>query len=238
MMTFRRSAEPPRLRCGAVAGVLLLATALSLAAAAPAVAQGGDAAAEALLREASASYANLGGLCSDFHQRLEVTLLNRVREGTGELCQRTPNLFSMRFRDPAGDAIVVDGESMWMYTPSNDSTQVLQFGAAGTEGRFNFHKAFLAEPGSRFVVSDRGTEKVEGRETRVVHVEPVEASWFVAATLWLDPESLLIVRVSIEDINESTRTITLTNQRIDPELPADFFSFTPPPGARVVKRSP
>lgn len=143
------------------------------AAPAQATAQSGDAAAEALLRDASASYANLGGLCSDFHQRLEVTLLNRTREGTGELCQRTPNLFSMRFRDPAGDAIVVDGESMWMYTPSNDPSQVLQFSADGTEGRFNFHRAFLAEPGSRFVVMDRGTQEVEGRMANVVHVEPV-----------------------------------------------------------------
>lgn len=202
------------------------------------VAQEGDATAHALLREASARYANFRSLCSDFHQRLEITLLNRVREGTGQLCQQSPNLFSMRFQDPAGDAVVVDGEFMWMYTPSNDPRQVLRFSAEGTEGRFNFHKAFLENPGSRFVATDLGTEDVGGRATWVIRVKPVQVSRFVTATLWLDQENFLIVRVAIEDVNESIRTITLTNQRIDPELPHDFFSFTPPPGARVVKRLP
>jgi outer membrane lipoprotein carrier protein len=203
-----------------------------------ATAQDGDASAMALLREASASYGNLGGLCSDFHQRLEVTLLKRVREGTGELCQRSPNLFSMRFSDPAGDAVVVDGEFMWMYTPSNDPSQVLRFSADGVEGRFNFHKAFLEDPESRFVATDLGVEAVAGMPARVLRVRPIEVSQFMRARLWFDRESLLIVRVEIEDLNESVRTITLTNQRMNPDLPESFFTFTPPPEARVVKRAP
>jgi outer membrane lipoprotein carrier protein len=216
-----------------VASILLIA-----AIAGPTTAQEGDASATVLLQEASATYANLGGLCSDFHQRLDVTLLRRVREGTGELCQRVPNLFSMRFSDPAGDVIVVDGEFMWMYTPSNDPSQVLQFSAQGVEGRFNFHKAFLEDPVSRFVATDLGLEDVAGRPARVVGLRPIQVSQFVSAKLWLDRESLLIVRVQIEDLNQSVRTITLTNQRMNPDLPDSFFTFTPPPEARVVNRLP
>ena len=189
-----------------------------------------------LLREASVHYANLGGLCSDFRQRLEVTLLSRVTEGRGVLCQRSPNLFSMRFTDPDGDRIVVDGEWMWMYTPSTDPGQVLQFAAGGNEGRFNFHRAFLEDPETRFDVVDEGTETVAGSPARVLKLTPTGSSNIEWARIWIDPESLLITQVQILDVNESVRTITLTNQRLNPDLPADYFEFSVPEGARVVKR--
>jgi outer membrane lipoprotein-sorting protein len=32
----------------------------------------------------------------------------------GEFMQRRPNRFAMRWRDPAGDVIVSDGEVMWV----------------------------------------------------------------------------------------------------------------------------
>jgi len=192
--------------------------------------------ADSLLREASVHYANLGGLCSDFRQRLEVTLLGRVTEGRGELCQRSPNLFSMRFTEPEGDRIVVDGEWMWMYTPSTDPRQVLQFSAAGNEGRFNFHRAFLDDPETRFDAVDEGTETVAGSPARVLRLTPTGSSNIEWARIWIDPESLLIMQVQIRDVNESLRTVTLTNQRLNPELPADHFEFQVPEGARVVKR--
>jgi outer membrane lipoprotein-sorting protein len=189
-----------------------------------------------VLESAATRYTGIHTLCADFHQLLQVTLLGREREGTGELCQQAPNLFSMRFTDPEGDAIVVDGEFLWLYTPSNDPGQVLRTAAESADGRFNFHRTFLDDPASKFRAIDEGAEEVLGRSAHRIRVEPMAPTGFTSARVWIDSETQLLVRLSIEDLNESIRTVTLSNQRIDPLLTDDTFRFEPPPGTRVVQR--
>ena len=73
-----------------------------------------------LLEEAAARYAPVSTLCADFVMHLLVPLLDDESTGRGRLCQARPNLFAMRFTDPANDLILVDGSSFWYYMPSND----------------------------------------------------------------------------------------------------------------------
>ncbi len=107
---------------------------------------GQDTRALSLLEEAGARYRDMAGFCADFEQTLAVPLLRETTRSRGSLCQEKPNLFAMRFSDPQGDLLVADGEFFWVYYPSTDPRQVLQFDMEVQPGGLDFHREFLEAP--------------------------------------------------------------------------------------------
>lgn len=225
--SFHLAGPAPRL-----AAVLTAAAATGLLPA-PSAAQESDA--YAVLEEASQRFASIETLCSDFHQVLDVPLLGERREGDGRLCQRRPTLFSMRFDEPSGDLVVVDGEYAWVYTPSRDPEQVLRAPVTAVAGRLDFHGEFLASPRTKYEAMDQGRDTVAGMPTRRILLRPREPARYREAVVWIG-EDRLLRQVEIREENGSIRTVTLTDFEVDTPVPEGTFSFTPPPGTRVVAR--
>ena len=205
-------------------------------AAAPVGLRAQDERAYEVLEAAGERYWGLETLCARFHQEIEVTLLGETRSGEGTMCQRQPSEFSMRFSDPEGDLVVVDGEFLWTFYPSMDAKQVMRFAAAGAEGRFNFFKNLLEDPRGRFDATYQGIEEMDARPSHKLTLTPRGPAGFRSAVVWIDAESDLITGVDIHDANESIRRVRLTDIRMDLEVPDDVFRFVPPPGARVMTR--
>jgi outer membrane lipoprotein-sorting protein len=230
-----RLERPHRFRCRR-----FVLTAFLVSGAAGVVAPAGlpaqDERAYEVLEAASQRYWALNTLCAHFHQEIEVTLLGQTRSGEGTLCQRQPDEFSMRFSDPDGDLVVVDGEFLWTFYPSMDVRQVMRFAAAGAEGRFNFYKNLLDDPRGRFDATYQGVEELAERPAHKLTVTPRDAESFRSAVVWVDTETDLIVGVDVHDANESIRRVRLTDIRVDVDVPDDEFRFVPPPGARVLSR--
>jgi len=233
-----------RLRGGVrppAAGPILLATAALAAVTVPASGQEG-AEALAILAEAERTYEGVDTMCAHFHQTIEVPLLRQSSEGMGRLCEARPNLFSMRFEQPAGDLIVVDGEHVWMYTPSDDPDQAIQLPlSASSDGRaIDFRREFLEKPGDRYDVALVGTLPAgeapapEDEPTHLLSLVPRRAAEYEEARVWIGSQSHLIRRVEIHEENGSVRTIAISDIDLDAEPPSDTFSFTPPPGTRVI----
>jgi len=196
-------------------------------------ARAGPQAAAALLDKAAKLYGESSSLCAEFTQHLSVPLLREEREGRGRLCQERPNRFAMRFSDPPGDAVVVDGTWVWVYTPSAAPGQVLRFPMAGAPGGFDFHREFLEDWAAKYRVSAEGPEAVGGRPTQRVRLVPRAGATYQAAVVWIDAEGVLR-RIQVEEENGSVRTVTLTSVEIGAAPPAGWFTFTPPPGAQVI----
>ncbi len=213
--------------------VLVLA---GIVAVSPSGLAGQDERAYQVLESADERYQALSTLCARFHQEIEVTLLGETRTGEGRLCRRQPAEFSMRFSDPEGDLVVVDGEFLWTFYPSMDPKQVMRFSAAGAEGRFNFYKNLLENPRHRFGATYEGLEEVDGRRAHKLSLTAKEGVGFRAAIVWIDSESDLITGVDVHDVNESIRRVRLTEIRVDIDVPDEEFRFVPPPGARVMTR--
>lgn len=225
-----------RRRHAAAAAVVSAPAFLAFAAAgavAPASAQDVDP--YEVLDRASERFAGIETLCSDFHQVLDVPLLDERREGDGRLCQRRPNLFSMRFDAPSGDLVVVDGEYAWVYTPSRDPEQVLRAPAPALGRRLDFHGQFLESPRERYEAEYQGTETVAGEPARRIRLRPREPARYREAVVWIGEDDF-IHQVEIREENGSIRTVTLTDFEVDAPVEEGVFSFTPPPGARVVTR--
>lgn len=213
----------------AAAGAALLCL---LSPAASADAQEGGVALRAL-EGAANRYREVGAMCADFEQVIEVRLLGRTVESAGRVCQRRPNLFSMRFTDPRGDMVISDGTHFWVYYPSIDEEQVTRHPAAQSPGRHDFFREFLEDPAAKYTAGDGGTEVVKGRECRVVSLTPVAGASYLGARLWLDTESHIIRRLELHEQSGNLRTVTLSGIDLSPTLDPGLFTFEVPEGARV-----
>ncbi len=190
----------------------------------------------AILEGAAERYAGVETVCASFDQTLEVVLLNQENRGEGELCQARPNLFSMRFTDPEGDAVVADGEHFWVYYRSINPEQVLRLPVDPSRGGLDFYREFLDQPRSKYEASVEGREMVTGRETVRLSLEPQANRGYQSARVWIDPERREIRRVEVTEENGSIRTITLDGIRMDSPVPVGTFRFDVPDGVSVVVR--
>ena len=188
----------------------------------------------AVLDEAAARYSGVETLCADFVQRLSIPLLGAERTGSGRVCQARPNLFAMRFDDPEGDAIVVDGESAWVYYPSNDPKQVLKTSAESSAGGHDFHREFLENPERKYDVTYEAADLVGAAHTHRLRLIPKGRARYRAAVVWIDRGEPVLRRVRVEYENGNVRTITLSNVEFDAVPEDNWFTFTPPEGALVI----
>jgi outer membrane lipoprotein-sorting protein len=189
-----------------------------------------------ILEEAAERYAGVDAVCARFSQLLEVVLLDQENRGEGELCQARPNLFSMRFSDPPGDAVVADGEHFWVYYRSINPEQVLRLPVDPARGGLDFYREFLESPREKYDATIEGTEVVTGRETIRLALEPRSNRGYRNARVWIDPERDEIRRVEVTEENGSIRTVTLEDIRMDPDVSAGTFRFQVPDGVSVVVR--
>lgn len=227
---------PSRSTCLTVAVALAVALAAGEAPAQEEAPAREKAPAGELLEAVAERYRAAGSLCANFHQLLDVPLLDQRREGRGRLCQRRPNLFSMRFDDPEGDLIVVDGEHVWVYYPSRDPDQVVRasLDRAAGGGAIDLHREFLEDAAEKYRIGDEGTERIGGVRTRRLGLVPKGRARFERAVLWIDPARELLRRVRIHDENGSVRTLELSGIELGVAVPEGTFRFTPPANARVV----
>lgn len=186
----------------------------------------------ALLEEAAEQYAPVSTICADFVQHLVNPLLEQERSARGRLCQARPNLFAMRFADPAGDVLVVDGTTFWYYFPSNDPKQAFRAPAERAGGQ-DFHREFLENPRSKYTVTYEGQEQIEGVGTHRLRLVPRTRASYRAAVLWLEEGTSLLRQVRLEEENGNRRTITMSDIQFDVAPPAGFFTFSPPAGVTV-----
>jgi outer membrane lipoprotein carrier protein len=189
-----------------------------------------------VLEAAALRYSQVETLCADFVQELAVPLLGEERTGQGRMCQAQPDRFAMRFSDPPGDAVVVDGTWVWVYYPSLDEKQVIKFPMAGGSRGFDFHREFLEDPTGKYETTYEGREAIGQHDTHRIRLVPRGSASYDAAVIWVDAGSPVLRRVRIEDENGSVRTVTLENVELNPDVDPDWFTFTPPPGAVVISR--
>ena len=189
--------------------------------------------AEAILARVETTYDAARSFQADFVQQLTVPLLGSTQTSRGEIYQRKPDRFLMKFTDPAGDVLVADGQFFWMYYPSSDPTQVIR--ASMTEGaeQADLQRQFLSNASERYVVTLAGEENVEGRPAHVLTLVPKTSSQYRLIKVWVDKQDHLVRRFEMTEENGSVRRLDLRDIRLNTTLPDDLFRFTPPAGAQV-----
>lgn len=189
----------------------------------------------AVIQRAAAAYAGLTAFQADFVQVIADPMIGTFTS-KGRLTQAGTSKLAMRFTDPDGDAIVMDGTWIWVYTPSTTPGQVLKVAIAGGDGFGpNVVSWLLDRPAQRYDVKYVRADTLAGRVADVIALSPKDPNMpFTEATIWLDRRDALPRRLEIIERSGSRRTLALDRVRADPKLPRDIFRFVPPSGVRVV----
>jgi outer membrane lipoprotein carrier protein len=192
--------------------------------------------ASAIVGRSSRVYRSLSSLKADFVQVIDNPMIDSA-ESRGALVQAGPDKLSMRFTDPPGEAVVIDGQSVWIYTPSTTPGQVIRTAvpSGGPVYGYNMLAWLLDRPAERYTASYVRGDKLNGRAVDVVQLVPAVPDLpFERAVLWLDREDALPRRLEITEHSGALRTLTLSKVRANQSVPAKTFTFDVPPGVRVV----
>jgi outer membrane lipoprotein carrier protein len=192
--------------------------------------------AQAIIGRAARVYRSLASLQADFVQVIDNPMIDSA-ESKGTLVQAGPAKLSMRFSDPPGEAVVVDGEHVWVYTPSTVPDQVIRLSvpSGGPVYGYNLLAWLLDRPAERYHPSYLKSERIDGRTTDAIQLIPAVPNLpFTKAVVWIDREDALPRRLEIHEESGATRTLSLSHLRVNQSVPAATFEFKVPSGVRVV----
>jgi outer membrane lipoprotein carrier protein len=190
----------------------------------------------AVIGRAAKVYRSLGSLQASFVQVIDNPMIDSA-QSTGTLVQAGPVKLAMRFTDPSGEAIVIDGQHVWVYTPSTVPGQVIRLAvpSGGPAYGYNLLAWFLDRPAERYKAKYLRNERVDGRTADVIELVPAVPDLpFEKAVIWLDQESALPRRLEIHEQSGATRTLSLSRIRVNQQVPEQTFTFKVPSGVRVV----
>jgi outer membrane lipoprotein carrier protein len=188
---------------------------------------------------AVAAWAKVKTARATFEQTVTNSLTGSSANARGEYQQQRPNRVSIRFTDPAGDRIVADGASVWVYLPNSAPGQVVKRSASdGTALPLDITGEFLTDPRGRYDVSASGAATVAGHTAKALLLMPKAQTQapFSKATIWVDDDDGLIRQFEVVEPSGVTRRVRITSLDLNVPVDKGTFSFTPPPGVRVVER--
>ena len=213
-------------------GQILLVGALALYGHA-AAAQDSDAG--AIVARAAEKYRAITSFRSDFRQVIADSMIGTY-ESRGQLTQAGESRLAMRFSDPKGDAIVMDGKYLWVYTPSTTPGQVLRYQIPSdpTYGP-NMLAWILTNPTARYRSRYVRADAVVGRAVDVISMTPLDRSLpFSEAIVWIDQYDSLPRRIEVREKSGQRRTLVLTGVETGRSTSDDTFRFDVPTGVRIV----
>jgi outer membrane lipoprotein carrier protein len=191
----------------------------------------------ALLQRTARLYASLGSMRATFSMETSNPLLREAVKSRGELAQRRPDRLLMRFTEPAGDVIVSDGQYIWVWYPSLDSTQVMRSPAGSGGGAVDLLAQFVGDPTRRFSWSVGRTETIDGHAATMYTLDPLGDEAYRQLVVWIDRDDALVRRFEVTELSGVERSVDLRDLSLDPDLPDSLFRFTPPPGVSIVGSS-
>lgn len=192
--------------------------------------------AAAIVGRSSRVYRSLASMRADFIQVIDNPMIDSA-ESRGTLVQAGQSKLAMRFSDPPGEAIVIDGEHIWVYTPSTVPGQVLRLGlpSGGPVYGYNIIAWLLDKPAERYEPKYLRQDRVGTRDMDVVELVPAVPDLpLERAVVWLDRDDALPRRLEITERGGALRTLTLSKVRVNQRVPDSTFTFKVPSGVRVV----
>jgi len=188
--------------------------------------------AAAILTRAASVYTAAGSLEADFRQVIADENIGTFHS-RGRLSQQGADRFAMRFTDPSGEALVMDGTKLWVYTPSTTPGQVIRMAQPTGPGAPNLVAWLLDRPTERYTARWLSADSARG--TDLLSLVPRDSTLpFRSAQVSFARADGLPRRIEITERTGTRRTLTLTNVRNGRKIPARVFRFDVPHGVRVV----
>jgi outer membrane lipoprotein carrier protein len=220
----------------ALCAAALLVPSLAVSQARPAAAS--PASATTLLSRTASLYTGSRALRAEFTQRVKNPITDTETPSAGSYLQRGPGVFSVNFSQPAGDRIVSDGKTLWVFVPSATPGQVLKMPVgANAPGGVDLVGQFFTAPTRKFAVTDGGAVTVGGVALRKLVLVPRSDMGFTRAVLTVVPTTGALKQLEVTEHSGLVRTLVFASITSGVTLPATAFSFTVPRGITVVDQA-
>ena len=190
----------------------------------------------AIIGRAGRIYRNLGSLQAEFVQTIEDRSQGDTLVSRGTVTQSGNNFFAMRFSDPAGEAVVVDGKYIWTYTPST-SPEVVFRSPLPNDPVYgvNLLAILLDRPQERYRATYVERDNAGGHPQDVIDLVPTSESVpFTKARLWLGIDDALPRRIELDEGGGARRILVLTRLRPNATIARATFQFEVPKGVKIV----
>ena len=172
-----------------------------------------------------------------FEQTVSNALTDSKATTHGEYAQERPNRLSIRFTAPQTDAIVSDGQVLWVYLPSSAPGQVIKRPATDRASvPIDLTGQFLDSPRTKYNIAAAGSRTVDGHATHAVTLtpKPGTSATFTKATVWIDDDDSLIREFESTEPSGVVRRVHLTSVEVNAPVDRATFTFKVPKGAKIV----
>jgi outer membrane lipoprotein carrier protein len=205
---------------GLFAGLMLLSTA--------------GTAVSAQERDPATAFADLRDLY-DMTSALSASFTQQVQNPFGETQRAAGRLFveGNAFRIEMDDqTIVADGETTWIHDLANGQVLVSPY---EDDAATFAPSTLLLRLDDSFEAVDAGTDERDGTRLHTLTItSDAPEAMFTSLRLWYEPDSLHILRVRAEDVNDTVLTFDLSNVTLNPDLNASLFTFEIPDDVDVI----
>ena len=189
------------------------------------------------LDRAATIYRNAKSLRATFDQTLTSPTSKTVRPSAGEYFQRTAGIFAIRYTEPKGDAIVSDGEALWLYLPSTSKNSVIKMPGAAGSG-MNFLAQLLSSPREHYVVGTVADTTFGGRTHAVYTLTPKNgAAPFLRATMWIGKRDALLWMLETVEPSGMIRRVQFTAIKPNASVSKAATTFVVPDGVKIVDQA-
>ncbi len=195
---------------------------------------------DATIDKAVAAWSKVKTVRGTFEQTVTNQITGSSATARGQYVQERPNRLSIRFSQPASDAIVADGKAVWIYLPSTSAGQVIKRPAADPSATpIDLTGQFLDSPRAKYDITAAGNKTVDGHAARALKLVPKKGSNapFTQATVWVDDDDALIREFEETEPSGVTRHVRLTALELNPAIDRSAFIFNVPAGVKIVDQT-
>ncbi len=186
-----------------------------------------------LVERAAHQYRAAKTVRAAFEQTLTSPATGGVHPAHGDYFQ-SGSRFALRFTDPVGDAVVSDGNTLWLYLPSSVKGQVIKMPSQAGAG-LDVLTQLLSSPKDSYVAKRLRDDTVDGHATTVFVLTAKKKDFpFTQATLWIGKSDALIWQLETTEDTGMLRRVRFTSVQTDVDLPSNAFVFVVPQGVRVI----
>jgi outer membrane lipoprotein carrier protein len=181
-----------------------------------------------------ATYRSFSDLQAEFVQRATNRLSGASQEASGRLFLKWPGLMRWEYEKPEARLFLIDGKTLWSYSPAERQATAQDVTGALTSGPIGilFGISSLRRDFRVRAISHAGTRD---SEEYLLDLAPKgEGLSFKRVVLAIDRESFLIRRLTVFDLYGNTTAVDLTDLKVNGGLKDGLFKFSPPPGTDLV----
>jgi outer membrane lipoprotein carrier protein len=194
---------------------------------------------EEVMTRVQARYEKSKAFQSRFRQESKLKAANQTDSAAGWLYFQKPCRMRWQYETPPQQKkeVVSDGRLVWMYMPQDSLVMVYKLDQVLRSDLVMRFFSGIGQFQKDFNIS--WNRPPEGSGSYVIDLFPKkEQPELKRLTLTVDPGTYLLENLEFSNaLGEETR-FSFSQMKLDVNLGKDFFTFTPPPGAQVVRETP